>query len=228
MYRILICDDDKDILSALRIFLTTEGYTVVSAESGAQALDILQNMEIHLVLLDVMMPELDGLSTLKALREWSNIPVILLTAKSEEEDKVEGLGLGADDYICKPFSNAELLARVRSQLRRYLQLGCGVPHNKQLVIGAIRLDDDTKQVHVDGEPVSLTPLEYDILRLLMQNPNMVFSPKEIYRIVWKETPMGAENAVAVHIRHIREKIEIDPAEPRYLKVVWGKGYKIQA
>ena len=228
MYRILICDDDKDILSALRIFLTTEGYTVVSAESGAQALDILQNMEIHLVLLAVMMPELDGLSTLKALREWSNIPVILLTAKSEEEDKVEGLGLGADDYICKPFSNAELLARVRSQLRRYLQLGCGVPHNKQLVIGAIRLDDDTKQVHVDGEPVSLTPLEYDILRLLMQNPNMVFSPKEIYRIVWKETPMGAENAVAVHIRHIREKIEIDPAEPRYLKVVWGKGYKIQA
>ena len=228
MYRILICDDDKDILSALRIFLTTEGYTVVSAESGAQALDILQNMEIHLVLLDVMMPELDGLSTLKALREWSNIPVILLTAKSEEEDKVEGLGLGADDYICKPFSNAELLARVRSQLRRYLQLGCGVPHNKQLVIGAIRLDDDTKQVHVDGEPVSLTPLEYDILRLLMKNPNMVFSPKEIYRIVWKETPMGAENAVAVHIRHIREKIEIDPAEPRYLKVVWGKGYKIQA
>jgi len=228
MYRILICDDDKDILSALRIFLTTEGYTVVSAETGAQALDILQNMEIHLVLLDVMMPELDGLSTLKALREWSNIPVILLTAKSEEEDKVEGLGLGADDYICKPFSNAELLARVRSQLRRYLQLGCGVPHNKQLVIGAIRLDDDTKQVHVDGEPVSLTPLEYDILRLLMKNPNMVFSPKEIYRIVWKETPMGAENAVAVHIRHIREKIEIDPAEPRYLKVVWGKGYKIQA
>lgn len=228
MYRILICDDDKDILSALRIFLTTEGYTVVSAETGAQALDVLQNMEIHLVLLDVMMPELDGLSTLKALREWSNIPVILLTAKSEEEDKVEGLGLGADDYICKPFSNAELLARVRSQLRRYLQLGCGVPHNKQLVIGAIRLDDDTKQVHVDGEPVSLTPLEYDILRLLMKNPNMVFSPKEIYRIVWKETPMGAENAVAVHIRHIREKIEIDPAEPRYLKVVWGKGYKIQA
>ena len=228
MYRILICDDDKDILSALRIFLTTEGYTVVSAETGAQALDILQNMEIHLVLLDVMMPELDGLSTLKALREWSNIPVILLTAKSEEEDKVEGLGLGADDYICKPFSNAELLARVRSQLRRYLQLGCGVPHNKQLVIGAIRLDDDTKQVHVDGEPVSLTPLEYDILRLLRQNPNMVFSPKEIYRIVWKETPMGAENAVAVHIRHSREKIEIDPAEPRYLKVVWGKGYKIQA
>ncbi len=227
MYRILVCDDEKDIVSALRIYLETEQYDVAEAYNGKQALALLDAQEIHLVLLDIMMPELDGLATMVEIRKRSNVPVILLTAKSEDEDMIRGLNLGADDYITKPFNPVELLARVRSQVRRYMQLGSGMEQNRQIKIGGILLDDNAKYVSVDGERVSLTPLEYDILCLLMKNAGKVYSPKEIYRIVWNETPMGAENAVAVHIRHIREKIEINPAEPRYLKVVWGKGYKIQ-
>lgn len=227
MYRILVCDDEKDIVSALRIYLTSEGYQVEEACNGLEALEILKTKEIHLIILDIMMPEMDGIETLAAIRDCSNVPVILLSAKTEDEDKIKGLNAGADDYIAKPFNPVEVIARVRSQLRRYMQLGVA-NQNKLIRIRGICLNDDEKSLTVDGEPVSLTPLEYDILCLLMKNAGKVFSPKEIYRIVWKETPMGAENAVAVHIRHIREKIEIDPAEPRYLKVVWGKGYKIQA
>ena len=227
MYRILICDDEKDIVSALRIYLTDGGYEVETASDGQQALDMLQQQEYHLVILDIMMPNKDGIETLNVIRQRSNVPVILLSAKSEDKDKILGLNNGADDYIGKPFNPVEVLARVRSQLRRYMQLGGSTLPSRQIRIGGIALDDDSKTVTVDGDPVSMTPLEYDILFLLMQNAGKVYSPKEIYRIVWKETPMGAENAVAVHIRHIREKIEINPAEPRYLKVVWGKGYRFQ-
>lgn len=228
MYRILVCDDEMDIVSALRIYLTEEGYLVREAYNGAEALDIIRTEEIHLVLLDVMMPGMDGFETMAEIRRLSNVPVILVTAKSEEQDKVKGLNLGADDYITKPFNPPEVIARVNSQIRRYMRLGGGSGKSKLITVGGVSLDDNSKSVTVDGNPVSLTPLEYDILCLLMKNAGRVFSPKEIYRIVWNEAPMGAENAVAVHIRHIREKIEIDPAEPRYLKVVWGKGYKIQA
>ncbi len=228
MYRILVCDDEMDIVSALRIYLTEEGYLVREAFTGAEALDIIRTEEIHLVLLDVMMPGMDGFETMTEIRRISNVPVILVTAKSEEQDKVKGLNLGADDYITKPFNPPEVIARVNSQIRRYMCLGGGSGKSKLITVGGVSLDDNSKSVTVDGNPVSLTPLEYDILCLLMKNAGRVFSPKEIYRIVWNEAPMGAENAVAVHIRHIREKIEIDPAEPRYLKVVWGKGYKIQA
>lgn len=227
MYNILICDDEKDIVSALEIYLHAEGYTTFSAYTGRQALDLLSKEDIHLCLLDIMMPELDGISTLAALREHSNIPVILLTAKSEDSDKVLGLNTGADDYVTKPFSPTEVLARVRSQLRRYTQLGGGKAEPTLLTVSGITLDDRAKEVTVDGEAVSLTPTEYEILKLLMQNVGTVFSPKEIYRRVWKDSPYGAEGTVAVHIRHLREKIEIDPAEPRYLKVVWAHGYKIE-
>ena len=226
MYRILVCDDDKDIVSAIRIYLNAEGYQTICTYNGQECLDALRTQEVHLVILDIMMPHKDGIETLAALREWSNVPVILLSAKSEDTDKIAGLNIGADDYITKPFNPVELMARVKSQLRRYMQLGGGAHPGKLIKIGGLSLDDATKTVMVDDELVSLTPLEYEILSLLMKNAGKVFSPKEIYRIVWNETPMGAENAVAVHIRHIREKIEIDPAEPRYLKVVWGKGYKI--
>lgn len=228
MYRILVCDDEKDIVSALRIYLMDGGYEVETAANGLQALEMLEQQKFHLVILDLMMPQKDGIETLNAIRERSNVPVILLSAKSEDKDKILGLNLGADDYITKPFNPVEVLARVRSQLRRYMQLGGGAKQSSQISIGGVTIDDDSKSVTVDGDAVSLTPLEYDILCLLMQNAGKVYSPKEIYRIVWKEPPMGAENAVAVHIRHIREKIEIDPAEPRYLKVVWGKGYRFQA
>ena len=226
MYRILVCDDDRDIVTAIRIYLNAEGYQILCAYNGVECLDILREQEIHLVILDIMMPQKDGIETLAELRQWSNVPVIFLSAKSEDVDKIAGLNVGADDYICKPFNPVELIARVKSQLRRYMQLGGGSQQNKLIKIGGLTLDDTTKSVMVDNVLVSLTPLEYDILSLLMKNAGKVFSPKEIYKIVWNETPMGAENAVAVHIRHIREKIEIDPAEPRYLKVVWGKGYKI--
>ena len=225
MYRILVCDDEKDIVSALKIYLSAPDYEVLEAYDGLQALELFGSQEIHLVLLDIMMPGMDGLAVMRAIRAESNVPVILLSARSEDEDKIQGLNLGADDYITKPFNPVEVQARVRSQLRRYMQLGGGGP--RTIKVGGIVLDDNAKAVTVDGERVSLTPLEYDILCLLMKNVGKVFSPKEIYRIVWDESPMGAENAVAVHIRHIREKIEINPAEPRYLKVVWGKGYKIQ-
>lgn len=226
MYNILVCDDEKDIVSALCIYLRAEGYGVYTACNGRQALALLEQEEIHLLLLDVMMPEMDGITTLTRLRERYNLPVLLLTAKSEDTDKVLGLNMGADDYITKPFNPVELLARVRSQLRRYMTLGGGRVPPSAVTIGGVSLDDEAKTVTVDGEAVSLTPLEYDILRLLMQHPGKVFSPQEIYRRVWHEAP-AADNPVAVHVRHIREKIEINPAEPRYLKVVWGKGYKME-
>lgn len=226
MYHILVCDDEREIVAALKIYLTSGDYRVFEAYDGASALAILAREEIHLVLLDVMMPGMDGIETLTKLREQYNVPVILLTAKSEDTDKILGLNVGADDYITKPFNPVEVLARIKSQLRRYLQLGGGTVQPKVLRIGGVELDDAAKTVTVDGAPASLTPREYDILRLLMRHPDTVFSPKEIYRAVWEELPLNADNAVAVHIRHIREKIEINPAEPRYLKVVWGKGYKM--
>ena len=226
MYNILVCDDEKDIVSALKIYLSSGDYQVYEAFNGREALQVLSKEDIHLVLLDIMMPGMDGIETLTRLRETSNVPVILLTAKSEDTDKVLGLDVGADDYITKPFNPVEVLARVKSQLRRYLQLGGGTVQPKVLRIGGVELDDGAKTVTVDGEAVSLTPKEYDILRLLMQHPGQVFSPKEIYRAVWEELPLNADNAIAVHIRHIREKIEINPADPRYLQVVWGKGYKM--
>ena len=223
----MICDDDKDIVSALRIYLNAEGYQTLCANNGDECLELMRNHEVNLVILDIMMPQKNGIETLSELRSYSNVPVIMLSAKSEDIDKISGLNIGADDYITKPFNPVELMARVKSQLRRYMKLGGGAQNSKLIKIGGLTLDDTTKSVMVDNELISLTPLEYEILSLLMKNAGKVFSPKEIYKIVWNETPMGAENAVAVHIRHIREKIEIDPAEPRYLKVVWGKGYKIQ-
>ncbi|MBR4656036.1 MAG: response regulator transcription factor [Oscillospiraceae bacterium] len=226
MYRILVCDDDREVVSSIRIYLNAEGYQTVCAYSGQECLDKLREQEIHLVILDVVMPEKDGISTLSELREWSNVPVILLSAKAEDTDKIAGLNVGADDYMTKPYNPVELVARIKAQLRRYLQLGAGPRSNSQIKIGSLVLDDATKTVLVDHKLVSLTPLEYEILSLLMKNAGKVYTPKEIYRSVWNEAPMGAENAVAVHVRHIREKIEPDPAEPRYLKVVWGKGYKI--
>ncbi len=227
MYNILVCDDEKDIVSALTIYLTTAGYQVFPAYDGTEALDLLRREDIHLVLLDIMMPKLDGIAALTRLREASNVPVILLTAKSEDTDKIQGLNLGADDYVTKPFNPVEVLARVKSQLRRYLQLGGGTVRPTALRLGGIALDDRTKEVTLDGDSVSLTPREYDILHLLMGSPGTVFSPKRIYRAVWGEEPFGVENAVAVHIRHLREKLEIDPSDPRYIKVVWGQGYKME-
>ena len=227
MYNILICDDEKDIVSALKIYLEAEGYRTYCAYNGREALAIIRAQEIHLVLMDIMMPEMDGISAMVKLREESNLPVILLTAKGEDTDKVLGLNVGADDYITKPFNPVEMLARVRSQLRRYLQLGGGQVRASTLVIGGICLDDNAKTVTVDGDPVSLTPKEYDILRFLMQNAGTVFSPSEIYRRVWGDVPLNATGAIAVHIRHLREKLEISPSEPRYIKVVWGKGYKME-
>ena len=227
MYNIVVCDDEKDIAAALEIYLAAEGYRVLKAENGREALSLAAKEEGHLMLLDIMMPQMDGLETLAKLREFSNIPVIFLTAKGEDTDKILGLNIGADDYITKPFNPVEVLARVRSQLRRYLQLGSGAVRPTSYVIGGIELDDNAKTVTVDGETVSLTPKEYDILRFLMQNAGTVFSPAEIYRRVWDDIPLNAAGAIAVHIRHLREKIEINPAEPRYLKVVWGKGYKME-
>lgn len=226
-YNILVCDDEKDIVSALTIYLTTGGYQVYPAYDGIEALNVLERQDIHLVLLDIMMPKLDGISTLAKIRDRSNVPVIFLTAKSEDVDKIQGLNLGADDYVTKPFNPVEVLARVKSQLRRYLQLGGGTVKPTALRLGGIALDDRTKEVTLDGEPVSLTPREYEILRLLMGSPGTVFSPKQIYRVVWGEEPYGVENAVAVHIRHLREKLEINPSDPRYIKVVWGQGYKME-
>ena len=226
MYNILICDDQPDIVNALKIYLAPEGYHLFEAFNGKEVLEILQEKEIHLILLDVMMPVMDGITATAKIRETSNVPIILLTAKSETEDKVLGLNVGADDYITKPFVPVEVLARVRSQLRRYAQLG-SCPVQQSLTIGTITLDDRTKSVTVDGEAVSLTPTEYAILHLLMANPGKVYSTKLLYESVWQETPLGSEGAVAVHIRHLREKIEINPSEPRYLKVVWGQGYKME-
>lgn len=231
MNKILICDDENDIVKALEIYLTSEGYEVIKAENGKEALEILENESgyISLILLDVMMPVMDGITTMKHLREKYNIPVILLTAKSEDTDKVLGLNIGADDYVTKPFSPTELLARVRSQVRRYTMLGgAKKTENADVIsVGNIDLDVKKRTVTVDGEPISLTATEYDILRLFMSHPGEVFSTKEIYKNVWKQVPIGEENTIAVHIRHLREKIEINPAEPRCLKVVWGQGYKLE-
>lgn len=230
MYNILVCDDEKDIVSALNIYLTADGYQVYEAYNGKEAVDILNKEEIHLVLMDIMMPVMDGITAMVKIREISNVPVILLTAKSEDTDKILGLTVGADDYVTKPFNPVEVQARVKSQLRRYMQLGGGVPQVQEdvLQIGGIELNDRTKEVTLDGDAVSLTRTEYEILKLLMQNPGKVYSPNEIYELVWKDNPYGTENTVAVHIRHLREKVEYNPAEPRHLKVVWGRGYKIEA
>ncbi len=229
MYNVLVCDDEKDIVSALRIYLTTEGYQVYEAYNGKEALEVLSREEIHLVLMDIMMPVMDGITAMAKLREQSNVPVIMLTAKSEDTDKVLGLNIGADDYVTKPFNPVELQARVKSQLRRYMQLGSRVmPEESELLtIGGIALDDRTKEVTLDGEKAALTPTEYDILKFLMKNPGKVYSPAQIYAAVWNDSPFGTENTVAVHIRHLREKLEYDPAEPRYLKSVWGRGYKLE-
>lgn len=226
MYNILICDDEPDIVSALRIYLSGDEYNTFTASNGKEVLRILREQDIHLVLMDIMMPEMDGISALVKLREKYNVPVILLTAKSEDTDKILGLNVGADDYITKPFNPVEVLARVRSQVRRYTQLGSKAEVKEVFRVGNLELDDRTKTVLCDGDQVNLTPTEYEILKLFMQHPGQVFSPKEIYRLVWSDSPYGAENTVAVHIRHLREKLEFNPAEPRYLKVVWGQGYKI--
>ena len=229
MYNILICDDQRDIVNALKIYLAPEGYRLYEAYTGAEALKLVKEQDIHLVLLDVMMPQMDGITATAKIREFSNVPIILLSAKSVSEVKVLGLNVGADDYVTKPFVPVEVLARVRSQLRRYDRLGAKPAENAgQITIGGIVLDDSSKTVTVDGDPVSLTPIEYDILKLLMEHPGKVFSTRAIYETVWQENPIGSENAVAVHIRHLREKIEINPSEPRYIKVVWGRGYKMEA
>ena len=229
MYNILICDDDRDIVSALDIYLTSEGYRTLKAYDGVEALDVVERERVDLILLEVMMPRLDGIRATAKLREHSNVPIILLTAKSEDADKILGLNIGADDYITKPFNPIEVMARVKSQLRRYTTLGGQSRTGRRhlLTNGGIAMDDAAKSVTVDGEPVSLTPLEYNILRLLLAHPGQVFSTSQIYEQVWNDPSLGSENTVAVHIRHLREKIEIDPANPRYLKVVWGLGYKME-
>lgn len=227
MYNILICDDEVDIVNALKIYLFNEEYKLFEAFNGREALKVIEENDIHLVLMDIMMPEMDGIKAMVEIRKNTNVPIIFLTAKSEECDKILGLNVGADDYITKPFNPMEVAARVKSQLRRYMQLGAGEIKSDVIKIGGIEIDDKEKAVTLDGEAVSLTPTEYDILKLLMQNPGKVFSPKEIYRRIWNDMPFGSENTVAVHIRHIREKVEINPAEPRYLKVVWGQGYKFE-
>lgn len=227
MYTVLICDDEKDIRSALKIYLSEAGYRPLEAKNGRECLDIMEQESVDLVLLDVMMPVMDGFTVLDAIRKISSVPVILLTAKSEDHDKIEGLNIGADDYVTKPFNSMELLARVRAVLRRFTRQSEERDSASVLSIGGIELNDKEKTVTCEGELVSVTPKEYDILCLLMQNPGKVFSSQEIYQLVWKDIPLGPEGTVAVHIRHLREKIEINPAEPRYIKVVWGKGYKME-
>lgn len=226
MYNILLCDDEEDIVFALKVYLQNPEYQIYEAHTGKEALQMVKSQVIDLVLLDIMMPEMDGISAMKEIRKFSNVPIILLTAKGEEMDKIVGLNEGADDYITKPFQPLEVGARVKSQLRRYTNLG-GSPSQKHVLQnGGIRMDDDSKQVQLDGEEISLTPTEYEMLRLFLSHPGKVFSPTEIYQYVWKENILGSEGTVAVHIRHLREKLEINPAEPRYLKVVWGQGYRM--
>lgn len=227
MANILICDDEKDIVNALKIYLSDPEYTIYEAYNGREALDMMEKQDIHLILMDIMMPVMDGITAMAKIREKCNVPIIMLTAKSEDADKILGLNVGADDYITKPFNPLEVSARVRSQLRRYLKLGAGTPQSDTFVIGGIEMRDEAKEVYVDGVLTALTPTEYDILKLLMSHPDRVYSPKEIYTQVWKEKPIGSDNTVAVHIRHLREKIEIDPADPRYIKVIFGKGYKME-
>ena len=229
MYNILVCDDDKEIVDAIEIYLTQEGYRIYKGYDGMQALEILEKEEIHLLIIDIMMPKLDGIRATLKIREEHSIPIIILSAKSEDTDKILGLNVGADDYVSKPFNPLELVARVKSQLRRYTMLGGQVPAPapETYTIDGLTIDDTRKEVLVDGEVVKLTPIEYNILLFLTKNAGRVFSIEQIYESIWNETAIHADNTVAVHIRHIREKIEINPKEPRYLKVVWGVGYKIE-
>ena len=229
MANILICDDDKEIVDAIEIYLKNEGYKVYKAYDGEEAIRILNTEDIQLLIMDVMMPKLDGIHATLKIREYSSIPIIMLSAKTEDTDKILGLNVGADDYVSKPFNPLELIARVKSNLRRYTKLGnMSAPEESNVYrIGGLCMDDDTKEVTVDGEPVRLTPIEYSILLLLVKNPGRVYSIDQIYENIWNEAAIGADNTVAVHIRHIREKIEINPKEPKYLKVVWGVGYKVE-
>lgn len=229
MANILICDDDKEIVDAIEIYLKNEGYKVYKAYDGEEAIRILNAEDIQLLIMDVMMPKLDGIHATLKIREYSSIPIIMLSAKTEDTDKILGLNVGADDYVSKPFNPLELIARVKSNLRRYTKLGnmSAPEENNVYRIGGLCMDDDTKEVTVDGEPVRLTPIEYSILLLLVKNPGRVYSIDQIYENIWNEAAIGADNTVAVHIRHIREKIEINPKEPKYLKVVWGVGYKVE-
>lgn len=227
MANILVCDDDREIVDAIEIYLSQEGYHIFKAYDGEQAIAALQKEDIHLLVMDIMMPRLDGIRATLKIREYSSIPIIMLSAKSEDTDKILGLNIGADDYITKPFNPLELVARVKSNLRRYTSLGSlNVEDNASYQVGGLIINDDTKVVTVDGEQVKMTPIEYNILLLLMKNQGRVYSINQIYESIWNEDAIGADNTVAVHIRHIREKIEINPKEPRYLKVVWGVGYKI--
>ena len=227
MQKILVCDDDRQIVEAIDIYLTGEGFEVIKAYDGLEALELLKTHEVNLMIVDVMMPGLDGIRTTLKVRETSSIPIIILSAKSEDSDKILGLNIGADDYITKPFNPLEVIARVKSQLRRYTALGGAEKAPGMLTVGPISMDDGSKQVMVDGAPVSLTPIEYNILKLLLSHPGQVFSSAQIYEQVWNDPAYGSENTVAVHIRHLREKLEIDPANPRYIKVVWGLGYKME-
>lgn len=229
MYNVLVCDDDREIVEAIEIYLSQEGYKVLKAYDGEEALKVLDREKVDLLIIDVMMPKLDGIRATLKIREKKNMPIIILSAKSEDADKILGLNVGADDYMTKPFKPLELTARVKSQLRRYTQLGSTIDKSNQAVyaVGGLSIDDEQKEVTVDGEPVRLTPIEYNILLLLVKNQGKVFSIDQIYESIWNEDAIGVDNTVAVHIRHIREKIEINPKEPRYLKVVWGVGYKIE-
>lgn len=227
MKNILICDDDRDIVGALKIYLSNPEYEIFEAYNGKEAIEVVKNNDISLVLLDIMMPEMDGIETMVRIREFSNIPIILLTAKSEDSDKILGLNVGADDYITKPFNPAEVVARVGAMLRRYTRLGADLPDANHIVIGGLELNNDSRQIFAEGEAVNLTPKEFEILRFMMMNKGKTFSPSEIYKAVWHEEPLSGDKTIAVHIRHIREKIEIDPAEPRYIKVVFGRGYYLE-
>lgn len=225
---ILVCDDDKEIVDAIEIYLSQDGYRILKAYDGLQAVEMMQKNEIQLLIIDIMMPKLDGLRATLKIREKSSVPIIILSAKSEDADKILGLNIGADDYVTKPFNPLELVARVKSQIRRYTKLGNAAEENQKIYqTGGLIMNDDLKEVTVDGEPVKLTPIEYNILLLLVKNQGKVFSINQIYESIWNEDAIGADNTVAVHIRHIREKIEINAKEPRYLKVVWGIGYKVE-
>lgn len=229
MYNILVCDDDKEIVKAIEIYLVKEGYNVIKAYNGEECIKALRENKVHLVILDVMMPKKDGIETIEEIRKTKAIPVIMLSAKSEDEDKIKGLNLGADDYVTKPFNPLELIARVNSSIRRYTKLGNMTDDKDKKIYrsGELIIDDDLKKVEVDGKNIKLTPTEYNILKFLTKNKGIVYSTQQIYENVWEDEPYGAENIIAVHIRHIREKIEINPKEPRYLKVMWGIGYKIE-
>ena len=229
MKTIMVCDDDRSIVESLEIYLQQEGYNVIKAYDGVQALNLMKQNDVHLIIMDVMMPKMDGIRATLRIREESNIPIIILSAKTEDADKILGLNVGADDYVSKPFNPLELVARVNSQIRRFTKLGNVAEEEQQHVYcaGGLMMNDDLKEVTVDDNPVKLTPIEYNILLLLVKNQGKVFSINQIYESIWNEEAIGADNTVAVHIRHIREKIEINPKEPRYLKVVWGVGYKIE-